>query len=157
MEEKQPVQLGQGYFWDEIAVGDRFATQRRTVTEADLVAFISATGMLESIFIDQSYEGAIPGRPVPGALTHCFIEGMILQTMVQRTGLALLELTIRPLAPVRVGDSISATVEVTEVRPTSGGCGVVRSLNTVINQHGETVMTYEAVRLLAGRNKEVQP
>ena len=30
------------------------------------------------------------GRPVPGALTYTFIEGFILQSMIQGTGLAML-------------------------------------------------------------------
>ena len=145
--------MGQGLFWQDMQVGQRWRTFRRTVTEADLVAFINATGMLEAIFIDADHEGgAIPGRPVPGALTSAFIEGFILQSMIQGTGLALLELHQKILAPVLVGDSIEAVVEVTGVRPTSkGNRAVVSSLITVFNQRREPVMEYTAVRLLAGR------
>ena len=145
--------MGQGLFWQDLQVGQRWRTFRRTVTEADLVAFINATGMLEAIFIDADHEGgAIPGRPVPGALTYAFIEGFILQSMIQGTGLALLELHQKILAPVLVGDSIEAVVEVTGVRPTSkGNRAVVSSLITVFNQRREPVMEYTAVRLLAGR------
>lgn len=61
------AQLGQGYYWQDLAVGQRFHTFRRTVTETDIVNFISVTGMLETIFIDATYaHGAIPGRPAPG-------------------------------------------------------------------------------------------
>lgn len=68
--------LGQGYYWQDLRVGQRFRTFRRTVTETDLVNFISATGMLEAIFIDANYEhGAITGRPVPGALTYALMKG----------------------------------------------------------------------------------
>ncbi|WP_164124510.1 MaoC family dehydratase, partial [Stenotrophomonas maltophilia] len=70
-----------------------FKTFRRTITETDLVNFIGVTGMVEAIFIDADYEhGAIRGRPVPAALTYAIIEGFILQTMIQGTGLAMLEL-----------------------------------------------------------------
>ncbi|AVO49473.1 acyl dehydratase [Melaminivora suipulveris] len=145
--------MGQGLFWQDLQVGQRWRTFRRTVTEADLVAFINATGMLEAIFIDADHAGgAIPGRPVPGALTYAFIEGFILQSMIQGTGLAMLELHQKILAPVLVGDSIEAVVEVTGVRPTSkGNRAVVSSLITVFNQRREPVMEYTAVRLLAGR------
>ncbi len=145
--------LGQGYYWEELRVGQRFRTFRRTVTETDLVSFVSATGMLEAIFIDASYEhGAISGRPVPAALTYALIEGFILQTMIQGTGLAMLELAQKIHAPVRVGDTIGATVEVTGIRPTSkGGRAVVTSQIEVTNQRNEVVMTYTATRLLAGR------
>jgi len=60
---------------------------RRTITEADLVVFIGTTGMLEEMFIDADFDGgSISGRIVPGALTYCLIEDLILQTMIERTG-----------------------------------------------------------------------
>jgi 3-hydroxybutyryl-CoA dehydratase len=146
-------QLGRGFVWQELAVGQRFRTFRRTITEADLVNFISATGMLEAIFIEEGYEGAaMRGRAVPGALTYCFIEGFILQSMIQGTGLAMLELTQQIHGPVVVGDTVGATVEVTAIKPTSKhGRAVVTSLIEVFNQRGEKVMSYTAKRLLAGR------
>lgn len=145
--------LGQGFVWQDLQVGQRFRTFRRTITESDLVQFINVTGMLEAIFIEQGYEGgAMPGRPVPGALTYTLIEGFILQTMIQGTGLAMLELQQKILAPVLVGDTIEAMVEVTDIRPTSkSGRAVVTSRIDVFNQKGQQVMTYTATRLLAGR------
>ena len=145
--------MGQGFYWQDLQVGQRWRTFCRTITEADLVNFINATGMLEAIFIEDGYEGGvIKGRPVPGALTYTFIEGFILQSMIQGTGLAMLELHQKVLAPVMVGDSIHAVVEVTAVRPTSkGNRAVVTSHIVVSNQRNEAVMEYTAVRLLAGR------
>jgi acyl dehydratase len=147
--------LGQGFHWEDLAVGQRFQTYRRTVTEADLVNFISVTGMLEAIFIDATpLEGGISGRPVPAALTYSMIEGFILQTMIQGTGLAMLELTQKIHGPVRVGDTIRAMVEVTGIRPTSkGGRAIVDSAINVYNHRDEHVMSYTARRMLAGRGK----
>jgi len=149
----EPPLLGRGYYWQDLAVGQRFRTMRRTVTETDIVNFISATGMLETIFIDATYEhGAIKGRPAPGALTYGLIEGLIMQSMVQGTGLALLEVHKKMLAPVVAGDTIWADIEVTGIRPTSKhNRAVVTSRIDVCNQHGQPVMEYTAVRLLAGR------
>ena len=147
-----PVSLGVGYTWEELGRGDRFTTLRRTVTEADLVSFISGTGMLEAIFIDASFDGAISGRAVPGALTISLIEGMQFQTLIQRTGLAMLEMSMTAHAPVRVGDTISGLIEIVEVKPTSKrNRGIVTSRVEISNQRGETVMTYEVKRLVAGR------
>lgn len=147
--------LGQGFVWQGLQVGQRFRTFRRTVTESDLVQFINVTGMLEAIFIEEGYEGgAMRGRPVPGALTYTLIEGFILQTMIQGTGLAMLELHQKILAPVLVGDTIEAMVEVTGIRPTSkSGRAVVTSRIDVFKQGGVQVMTYTATRLLAGRTQ----
>lgn len=149
-----PVRLGQGFYWQDIEVGQQFETFSRTITETDLVNFISCTGMLEAIFIEDGYEGAaMPGRPVPGALTYTLIEGFILQTMIQGTGLAMLELFQKILKPVVVGDTIHARITVTGLRPTSkNNRAIVDSEIRVFNQRGEEVMLYTAKRLLAGRD-----
>ena len=147
------ARMGQGVYWQDIAVGQQWRTFRRTITETDLVNFINVTGMLEAIFIDAEFDGgAIKGRPVPGALTYTLIEGFILQSMIQGTGLAMLELHQKILGPVMVGDTIQALVEVTDIRPTSKhNRAVVTSRITIYNQRQEVVMEYTAVRLLAGR------
>jgi acyl dehydratase len=145
--------LGHGFFWQDLEVGQKFQTFRRTVTETDLVNFISVTGMLEQIFIDaEGAATAIGGRPVPAALTYSLIEGFILQTMIQGTGMAMLECTQKVTGPVRVNDSIYAIVEVAGIKPTSkGNRAIVDSDIQVFNQRGEAVMHYTARRMLAGR------
>ena len=146
--------MGQGFVWQDLHVGQQLRTFRRTVTETDLVNFINTTGMLEAIFIEDGYDGgAIQGRPVPGALTYTLIEGFILQSMIQGTGLAMLELHQKILGPVLVGDTIEALVEVTGIKPTSkGNRAVVTSRIEVYNQRQAQVMVYTATRLLAGRS-----
>lgn len=148
--------LGQGYFWQDLSVGQKFKTYRRTITEADLVGFINCTGMLEVIFTDADYSGefgAVKGRIVPAALTYGLIEGMLFQTMMQGTGLAMLEVQKKAVAPVFVGDAIWATVEITDIRPTSKlGRAVLTSQVEIFNQKNETVISYRIVRLLAGRS-----
>lgn len=149
-----PVRLGQGFYWEDLRVGDRFCTPRRTITEADLINFISATGMLEEMFIDAGSRlgAAAHGRLAPAALTYCFIEGFILQTMIQGTGMAMLEASMKAVAPVFVGDTIEALVEVTSVRPTSkADRAIVDSDVTVTKLGGGTVLQYSIRRMLAGR------
>jgi acyl dehydratase len=146
--------LGLGFTWEQLSAGQRFRTLNRTITETDLVMFTGVTGMLETIFIDRTFgeKGAIQGQFVPAALTYSLIEGLICQTMIQGTGLAMLELKKTILAPVRVGDTVHGEIEVISVRPTSkGNRGIVASRIDVKNQNGETVMSYEATRMLAGR------
>ena len=144
--------LGAGYTWQELSVGQRFKTFRRTITETDIINFISVTGMLETIFIDQTFaHGAMKGRPAPGGLTYGLIEGLLMQGMVQGTGLALLEVHKKMLHPVVAGDTVWAEVEVTAIKPTSKhNRAVVTSRIDVKNQDGVDVMTYTATRMLAG-------
>ena len=148
--------LGLGFTWEQLSAGQRFRTLNRTMTETDLVMFTGVTGMLEVIFTDKTFGaegGAIQGQFVPAALTYSLIEGLICQTMIQGTGLAMLELKKKILAPVRVGDTIHGEIEVTSVRPTSkGNRGIVVSKIEIKNQRGEVVISYEAIRMLAGRS-----
>jgi 3-hydroxybutyryl-CoA dehydratase len=150
--------LGLGFTWEQLSPGQRFRTLNRTVTETDLVMFTGVTGMLETIFIDRTFgaeKGAILGQFVPAALTYGLIEGLLCQSMIQGTGLAMLELKQQVLAPVRVGDTVHGEIEVTSVRPTAkGNRGIVVSRIDVKNQRDEVVMTYEATRMLAGRSAE---
>ncbi len=156
MTETLPPLLARGKYWQELETGVAGRTLRRTVTETDLVNFISVTGMLEALFIDADYpHAAIPGRLVPAALTQGLIEGMLFQTAIQGTGLALLEIATKALAPVRVGDSVWATMEIVEIRPTSANNrAVVTSRVDVFNQHGDPVMTYTVKRMVAGQPED---
>jgi len=144
--------IGMGHYWQDLAVGPVGRTLRRTITETDLINFISVTGMLEAIFIDADCPfSAIPGRIVPAALTQALIEGMLFQTLIQGVGLALLEINTKALRPVFVGDSIWARVETLEIRPTSQhNRAVVASEVLVQNQRDETVLSYQVKRLVAG-------
>jgi 3-hydroxybutyryl-CoA dehydratase len=147
--------LGLGFTWEQLSPGQKFRTLNRTITETDLMMFVGTTGMVEVIFTDQTFgasQGAIQGRFVPAALTYSLIEGLLCQTMIQGTGLAMLELHKKVLAPVRIGDTIHAEVEVLSVRPTSkGNRGIMASKVDIKNQAGEVVISYEATRMLAGR------
>jgi len=70
----------------------------------------------------------------------------------------MLELHKRILAPVVVGDTIHARIEVTAIRPTSrADRAIVTSRVDVYNQRDVMVMTYTATRMLAGRPQERTP
>ncbi len=147
--------VGIGFYWNDLKVGDRFRTLNRTITEPDIVNFIGVTGMVETLFTDLSFSehhGAMKGRVVPAACTYTIIEGLLCQATMQTTGLALLEIEKKVLKPVFAGDTVHAEVEVTAVRPTSkGNRGIVTTTNNIHNQDGDMVITYQAVRMMAGR------
>lgn len=151
------AEFGRGLFWQDMAIGPRFRTQARTVTETDLVGFVTLTGMIESIFLDATYVGPMGRRPAPGALTYALSEGFIVQTLIRGTGIAMLACSLEALAPVHVGDTIHSLVEFTAVRPTSkGGRAIVDSTVTVRNQNLDPVLRYTARRMIAGRPSPTQ-
>ena len=147
--------VGLGFTWEDYTVGDYFKTLGRTVTETDIVNFVGVTGMNEVLFTDHTFTigVAATGRAAPAVLTYALIEGIICQHLIQGTGLAMLELEKKILAPVLVGDTVHGEIEILSVRQTSkGNRGIVKTRNDIVNQRGETVITYEATRMVAGKD-----
>jgi len=137
--------VGRGFAFEDLSVGFKFRTHRRTIMEADLAAFINVTWLTEELF---AVEDKGQGRLVPGALVYSFAEGLLLPTM-QDTGVAFLNATLDVKAPTYVGDTIHVECEVTEQRLTSkGDRGLVRFLNRILNQKNEVALQYNPLRLL---------
>ena len=147
--------LGHGLYWQDIKIGDRFRTFGRTITETDIVNFISCTGMLEVLFTNEVYrqtESAIKGRLVPGALVFSIAEGLTIVGTIQGTGLAFLGMDLEIKGPTLAGDTIHVDIEITELRPTAkGGRAIVRTRNIVTNQKESVVMVYNPLRMMKGR------
>ena len=146
----QPIPIiGRGYCFEDLKVGFRFRTHRRTIAESDLAAVVNVTWLTEELFtVEDEASRAIKGRPVPGALVYSFAEGLLLSSM-QDTGLAFLNATLDVKGPTIVGDTLHVECEVTEARLTSkGDRGLVRRANQVKNQRGEVVLAYNPLRML---------
>ncbi|OVZ59526.1 acyl dehydratase [Pigmentiphaga sp. NML080357] len=147
--------LGVGLHWDDVEVGYRFRTLGRTITETDITLFVGVTGMVEEMFTNLEYiaaESLMGARPAPGSLVFCIAEGLLMQSTMQRTGMAFLEADLRIHHPTVAGDTIHVECEVVEARPTSKpGRGLMRTANKVVNQRGEVVATYSPLRMVKSR------
>jgi acyl dehydratase len=147
-----PVMHGRTYHKN--VVGDTIRTAGRTITEADMVAFVTLAGLNEPLFMDESGSKAAgySGRLVPGTLTFTYAEGLVMQSgVIHGTGMAFLGSTMDVKAPVFVGDTITVVVEVLESRPTSkGDRGIVTTRNTVVKGDGTVVLVYEPKRMILG-------
>jgi acyl dehydratase len=147
--------LVKGMTWEEMVAGSRFRTASRTVTETDLVNFITLFGFNEPLFWDAAHAASAgyEGRLVPGSLTYCLAEGLVIQThCIHGTGLAFMHMELDVRRPVFVGDTVYATVEILESRAaSSGNRGVVKSTVRVFNQRDEEVLVFHPIRLIRGR------
>lgn len=147
--------LVRGKTWEEMEVGKPGRTASRTITETDLVNFITLCGFNEPLFWDAEHarSAGYEGRLVPGALTYCLAEGLILQThLLHGTGMAFVHMDLDVKRPVYVGDTIHAVVETTEARAAStGNRGVVSATVSVRNQRNEEVLVFKPVRIIRGR------
>lgn len=145
-----------GRYFEDFQMGERFETAGRTLFEADISNFIGAVGIYEELYTNAEYiaEKSLFGRRfAPGPLTFSLAEGLVIQTgMFNQTGLALLEVQMRFVAPLFVGDTIRVTVEVTEKRETSRvDRGIVKFNHAVVKSSGESVLLLEKTRMIRCR------
>lgn len=144
--------VGVGFYYEDLPLGRRFRTIGRTVTDADITAFVGVTGMTEVLFTNLAYaqaESIIKGRLAPAALLLGFAEGLMMQTTLQHTGLAFLGMTVEVKKPTFSGDTISVVCEVVETRVTSNKIrGIVTTRNDIYNQRDELVLTYSPTRMI---------
>ncbi|MES2258558.1 MAG: MaoC family dehydratase N-terminal domain-containing protein [Pseudomonadota bacterium] len=149
--------IGLGFTWEQLPVGRKFKTLGRTITEADIVNFISATGMLEVLFTNVEFltkEAGFKGRLVPGGQVFCYAEGLLFQTALQGVGFAFLNMELDIKGPTFAGDTVYVECEVLESRASKGkpGLGLVRTRNRVYKQDGTLVMEYTPLRLVKGKD-----
>jgi acyl dehydratase len=144
--------VGIGKYFEDLPLGLKFRTIGRTVTESDIINVINATGMLEVLFTNTEYlknESVIKGRLVPAILVLGFAEGQLMQTVLQKTGLAFLDMEMKVHGPTFAGDTIHVEVEVIEARATSKpDRGLVRTRNSVFTQAGTKVLEYTPLRMV---------
>jgi 3-hydroxybutyryl-CoA dehydratase len=127
----------------EIAVGQS-AEFTKTVTETDVVMFAGITGDLNPAHIDQVWaEGSrFGGRIAHGMLSASFIS-TVLAMKLPGPGTIYLSQSLRFTGPVKIGDTVTARVEVAEVLPKRR----VRLATTVRTHDGTQVIEGEAVVL----------
>jgi acyl dehydratase len=149
-----------GKTFEEFHPGDRYGTGRRTVTEYDILQFVTLVGLTEPLFLDMEYirkESLYGDRIAPGSLTFGMAEGLTVQTgLIHGTGMAFAGLDqMRLFGPVKVNDTIRVEIEVLGTKPVPArGGGIVRYRQWVKNQRGETVMEYDVARLIRGADSE---
>ena len=148
--------VGLGMHFEELPVGRQFKTIGRTVTEADIVNFVNCTGMVEVLFTNVHYldtASDIKGRVAPGSLVYCFAEGLLVQSTMQHTGLAFLNMELNIENPVFAGDTIHVECEVIEARLSRSkpGRGLVRTRNRVVKSDGTVALIYTPLRMIKCR------
>ncbi len=116
------------------SLGDK-ATFTRTLTEADVALFIGTTWDVNPLHTDEIYSSGTPfkHRIVPGLLT-----ASLLTHLGGLWAFLATEMDFSFIAPVYVGDSITAEAEVAEI---DAQTGAVRLECTCTNQHGKQVLT----------------
>src|SRR5512138_441985 len=135
---------------EELRVGDA-AEMAKTVTESDIALFAGVTGDFNPVHVDAvaAERSMFGGRIAHGMLSAGFISA-VLGMRLPGPGSVYLSQTLRFTKPVRIGDTVTARVEVLEVIAARRR---VRLATTCRNQRGETVVDGEAVVMIEQRGQ----
>lgn len=100
--------------FDEIKIGDK-ASFTKTISETDLYLFCGISGDFNPLHIDKMYasKSLFKGRIVHGMLVVSFISN-VLGMKLPGPGTIYISQNLKFIAPVYVGDTITAYVEVLE-------------------------------------------
>ncbi len=124
-----------------LKIGDSFS-RTREVTDALVRAFAELSGDFNSIHLDEEFAARTRfGRRIAhGMLTGAFISAVLGQEFAERK-IVYLSQTMRFIAPVFIGDSVTVTSTVSHIR---GDKGIVTLQTICTNQNGEEVVTGES-------------
>ena len=127
---------------DELKIGDS-AEISKTVSETDIYQFAGITGDFNPAHMNEEYakKTFFKTRIAHGMLSAGFISTAI-GNKLPGTGSIYVKQDLRFLAPVRIGDTITARVEVIEIMD---GKNRVRLKTVCVNQEGTQVLDGEAV------------
>jgi 3-hydroxybutyryl-CoA dehydratase len=140
-------------YLEDLAVGQRAETIR-LVTQQDIEAFAEVSGDRNAVHLDADYAArtSFKGRVAHGMLSASFISG-VLGTKLPGGGTIYVSQSLRFLAPVRPGDSVTTCVTIKEIRPTGRSRGEV-VCSTTAHVGDVTVIEGEATVLVPKRVRE---
>ena len=127
---------------NELKLGDA-AQFSKTISESDVYLYAGITGDFNPAHVDEEYarNTFFKGRIVHGMLTGGFISTVI-ASQLPGPGTIYISQQLKFLAPVRIGDTLTARVEVVEIIPEKNR---VRLKTTCAIQDGTVVLEGEAV------------
>lgn len=136
-----------GYYFEDLEPG-MTASWGRTVTEADIAAFAGVSGDFNPVHVNQEFAAntMFKGRIAHGMLTGAFISTVV-GTKLPGEGCIYVSQNLRFRAPVRIGDTVTVHVEVTELEPKRRFV----TLATTASVDGKPVVTGEAVMMVPAR------
>jgi 3-hydroxybutyryl-CoA dehydratase len=106
-----------GLYFEELSLGQS-AIFAKTVTEADIVAFAGISGDFNPVHINEDFakNTMFKGRIAHGMLSAAFIS-TVFGTKLPGPGCIYVSQMLKFKAPVRIGDTVTARVEITALNP----------------------------------------
>lgn len=133
--------------YDEIKVGDG-ASLSLTITEAHIVAYAGITGDVNPVHVDAEFaKKTMFGERIAHGMLVAGLISAVLGTQLPGPNSIYLGQELKFTAPVKIGDTVTAVVTVTEKRDEKR---IMKLRTTVSNQRDEVVIDGSAVVKKAG-------
>lgn len=127
-------------FFEDLQVGQK-ASFGKTVTEADIVLFAAVTGDTNPMHLNAEYaKNSIFKERIAHGMLAAGLITKVLGTQLPGPGTVYMSQTLKFRAPVRIGQTVTATVEVMALHPEKHRA----TLRTVCTVAGEPVLEGEA-------------
>lgn len=142
--------------FEDLPLGGEWTTRRRTITQADLTAFVNLSGDLNPLYADAEHarSGPFGGVVVPGGLIAAVVTGLGAIDVPVPATVGLVGMSWRFLRPVHPGDTIASKWRLNRKRKVDNvRWGLAVWQIEVENQRGEVVATGEMDRLVARREQ----
>lgn len=135
------------HYFEDLAVGQT-ASFAKTITEADVLLFSAVSGDTNPVHINAEYAATtiFKERVAHGMLSAALIS-TVLGTKLPGPGSVYLTQSLKFRAPVRIGSTVTAEVEVTELDARRKWA----TLKTVCKVEGKRVLDGEAVMMVQSR------
>ena len=133
--------------YDEIKIGDD-ASLSRTITEAHIVNYAGITGDVNPVHVDAEYAAkSMFGERIAHGMLIAGLISAVLGTQLPGPNSIYLGQDLKFKAPVKIGDTVTVVVTVTEKREDKP---IMKVQTTVTNQRGEVVVDGSAVLMKPG-------
>lgn len=131
--------------FEDYEVGQRFTSDGRTLTDADIRMYLGATGTNHPNHTDEEYckrHPVLEGICAPGVLVLGYVDAFIADTVTRHMASSMNygHEKVRYLKPVYTHDTVHAEIEIVDCRVRDDGWGLVRLEARAINQHGDAVL-----------------
>ena len=132
--------MSDGVCFEDLSVG-LTASFGKTITEADIVLFAAVTGDTNPMHLNADYaKTSIFGERIAHGMLAAGLITKVLGTQLPGPGTIYMSQTLKFRAPVRIGETVTATVEVIALHPEKHRA----TLRTVCAVRGEPVLEGEA-------------
>ena len=106
-----------GYFFEDLSVG-MTASYGKTVTEADILMYAGVSGDTNPLHLNREFAAQTPfGECIAHGMLSAGFISTVVGTKLPGPGGIYISQNLRFKAPVKVGDTVMARIEITELIP----------------------------------------